>query len=86
MKQMINSGASRTIPESAKATSTILLGVIPTGADESTGANCTALRVSAKPFISVLQKNNFLNSHPLFSFFYRTSFTLLYQINGRCTI
>jgi hypothetical protein len=72
-KQMISRGASRIIPESANAMSTVLFSVVPTGAGAPTSDSRKTLRVSAKLFITPLQKTKIENppySPFLFFFFY----------------
>jgi hypothetical protein len=71
-QQMINKGASRTIPEIANIISTNLFEFSPIGRDDEISANRKSL-VSTKPFIWVLLKNNF-KKDPLKSTFFLLPF------------
>jgi hypothetical protein len=52
---MINKGASKTIPETAKMMSTTLFEISPVGCGDPVAENCR-LRTPTKPFMWVLLK------------------------------
>jgi hypothetical protein len=82
-KQIINRGASRTMPDTANIISISLFEFSPIGRADEISANRKLLGVSTKPVMEGTPKNKFLKQ-PLNS----TAFllTLFYQINGRRTI
>jgi hypothetical protein len=83
-KQIINKGASKTIPESANTMSIILFRACPTGPADPTEAKRRSLRVSVKLLIIRYspKTKSLKSSKTLFAFLYPS----LYQINGRCSI